>query len=391
MAYCSNCGAQIADNTKFCPGCGSPNTSVSASSPQRQQEYSGKIIKCPSCGGVLKSFEASCPTCGYELRGSQATNSVRELALKLEAIENAREHKPTRTRRSMFDYNSVLNPEISKTDEQKSTIISTFPIPNTKEDLLEFMILAKANINFNAYENDIRTASRAVSDAWKAQFDQAYQKAKTIFGNDNDFYHIEELYTQVYGKVKKAKSKTWKTVGIAYGVLFAIIFGTIGIVRFTDSVRDSKIIPEENKRLDIICREVETNLIDGEYELALFNAESISFNYRNDDSIREWIQKRNTLINKVIREAKADGVILTTSLRPIGVASSDLIGTDYKNVLQLLEKKGFTNISLLYEQLGSSSYKDGEVKSISIDNENYFLAESAYRAGANIVITYRAK
>ena len=108
MAFCSNCGARIADNAKFCPECGSPNTSNFSDSPERQQEYVGKILKCPNCGETLKSFEVNCPTCGYELRGSRATNSVRELALKLEAVENSRERNPTRSRRYMFDYNRRL-------------------------------------------------------------------------------------------------------------------------------------------------------------------------------------------------------------------------------------------------------------------------------------------
>lgn len=306
MAYCSNCGAQIAENTKFCPECGSPNTSVSASSPQRQQEYSGKIIKCPSCGGVLKSFEASCPTCGYELRGSQPTNSVRELALKLEAIENAREHKPTRTRRSMFDYNSVLNPDISKTDEQKATIISTFPIPNTKEDLIEFMVLAGSNIDYKSYENNIRTASKVVSDAWKAKLEQAYQKAEVLFKNDPDFQNIQTLHQKMTTSIKKAKISVWKTLVIVL-LIFAVGLTMIMVVANKSSSRDRA---REVARLEAIVEDVESNLEEGKYKLALTLAESLEYGSYDDVEERAWNLKREYLIEQIIEEAAENGIEL---------------------------------------------------------------------------------
>jgi DNA-binding Xre family transcriptional regulator/ribosomal protein L32 len=44
MAYCSKCGNQIPDNTKFCSECGAPTTSATASDSERKQEYAGKVI-----------------------------------------------------------------------------------------------------------------------------------------------------------------------------------------------------------------------------------------------------------------------------------------------------------------------------------------------------------
>ena len=57
MESCSNCGAQIDNNTKFCPECGSAHAARATNSTQRQQEFKGKVMKCPNCGEVLKSFE----------------------------------------------------------------------------------------------------------------------------------------------------------------------------------------------------------------------------------------------------------------------------------------------------------------------------------------------
>lgn len=320
MAYCSNCGAQIAENTKYCPACGSPNVSVSSPSTERQQEYAGKILKCPNCGETLKSFEVNCPTCGYELRGSRATNSVRELALKLEAVENSRERNPTRSRRSMFDYNAVLNPDISKTDEQKATIISTFPIPNTKEDLIEFMVLAGSNIDYKSYESDIRTASKVVSDAWKAKLEQAYQKAEVLFKNDSDFQYIQTLHQKMGTSIKKAKTRPLKGLCIAFlvlAILWAVLFVCI-------RMSESKDYAEEMARLEFIVVEVEDCLERSEYKLALLNAESMKTDSYDDEIQRQFDIKREYLIDKVIEEAARNGVILerTTAQNTVDPASA---------------------------------------------------------------------
>lgn len=37
---------------------------------KRQEEWAGKIIKCPSCGARLTSYTAICPDCGHELNSN---------------------------------------------------------------------------------------------------------------------------------------------------------------------------------------------------------------------------------------------------------------------------------------------------------------------------------
>lgn len=73
---------------------------------------------CPHCGAVLESFSTVCPACGEEVRQKRTTSSMKELNKRLSGIQDMT------TRRS---------------------IITSFPVPNTREDLLEFLSLCAPN------------------------------------------------------------------------------------------------------------------------------------------------------------------------------------------------------------------------------------------------------
>ncbi len=194
MKYCINCGQELAENAKFCANCGQA-VENNSSANQRKTTYDGEIHKCPNCGEVLGAFISVCPSCGYELRGVKASNSVREFAARLADIQN---------------------------DAQKIVVIQSFPIPNNKEDILEFMILASTC--FDSKENLTGSGvKKDISDAWLAKVEQSYQKAKLLFFNDTDFSKIQKVYEQTYNKVKISADTVKKTE------LRNIVFETIGL------------------------------------------------------------------------------------------------------------------------------------------------------------------
>lgn len=211
MAFCSNCGQSIERETKFCSECGEPINKNGQTDEQRKIVYDGELHKCPNCGKVLKAFEINCPTCGYELRDAKASSAVREFALKLEGIESSRESKPKRKNR-LFTTNNLIESytEISKTDEQKISLIKSFPVPNSKEDILEFMILAISNINMSIYDSSntgFSKSEKAINDAWFSKVQQVYEKAKRICSSDDIFIEIKTLYDSCNKKIKKSKKK----------------------------------------------------------------------------------------------------------------------------------------------------------------------------------------
>lgn len=165
MGYCSKCGKQLADDARFCSACGAP---VRQDKGGREEAYDGVIHKCPNCGETVDAFEATCPSCGYELRGVASSSRVNDLAMKLEQINDV---------------------------QQRKELIKNFYIPNTKEDIYEFFILASSNIE----------AGGDNTDAWYAKLDQAYKKAQLVFGDGQELERLTKLYKET-GKARAANS-----------------------------------------------------------------------------------------------------------------------------------------------------------------------------------------
>lgn len=224
--FCSYCGTKLDEGARFCKNCGesigqvqsptgttvppkTPNTEAVREEPRtsRKTVYDGELHKCPNCGELLKSFTTVCPTCAYELRGVTTNSPVEALAKK---VENA-----------------------SSLDE-KIELITNFYIPNTKEDICDFFILAVSNLEDKWYDTD---------DAWRAKLEQAYHKARLSFGNTQEFAYLEKLYN----KTRKEVAKRERGVGALFrrntkvfiGTLMALVGATlltIGIIMMVNGI-----------------------------------------------------------------------------------------------------------------------------------------------------------
>ncbi len=245
--FCWNCGAEHAYGVKFCPECGASVQVENKAKPtemfqmeehhqqstysERKQEYAGKITKCPNCGEVLKSFMANCPSCGYEIRDIKASSTVREFTLKLEQIE-AQKMPVEKEQKSVME--TILGRDFKREEDieasakkrfeeqknkEKANLIRNFSVPNTKEDMLEFLILSSTNIRDKHSMNDI------VSKAWISKSEQVYQKAKISYISDSDFSKIQDIYNQVHSKVvsKRKIEIVTKNIGAWCGLIALIV------------------------------------------------------------------------------------------------------------------------------------------------------------------------
>ena len=305
MIFCMNCGKQLPDEAKFCDSCGTATGQVSKQT-DRKIEYEGEIHKCPNCGDIIDAYEAVCEACGYEIRGRKASNSIRELADKIQEIEKTRtktRHNPLKT--------LYFGQSTTDTDKKIISLISSFPIPNSKEDLYEFIVLSHSNINVDVYdtggnqfkENDARLA---ISNAWKAKLEQAYQKAKLVFAGDSRMNDIQIMYDEVHKSIKKARWRTWKILGISFAVVIGIEAIMIASMSFSDSNSEKK----EVARLEALVEEIEIALEEGDYKYALMNADNLHYTEYDVDLEKEWEIKRDYYIDKVIEEAEKNGILL---------------------------------------------------------------------------------
>ena len=277
MAFCTNCGEQIKDGAKFCANCGTPaDVNEQTNNTKRKTMYEGEIHKCPQCGEVLDSFTTYCPSCGYEVRGSSTTNAVKEFVAKLDTVT---------------------------TEYQKENIIRSFPIPNTKEDIFEFMILASSNIDERPNKN--------VFNAWIAKFEQCYQKAKLSFKQESDFVKIQAIYEKTQKEIKKIRRKGPLRITLII-VLPIVAFIFINVVFWSWIASGYNNEEEEIARLEAIVIEVETALENNEYDLAMMHAKSIDYSAwtSNDELERQWDIKRDYLIKKVIAAAAEAGIVM---------------------------------------------------------------------------------
>jgi len=208
------------------------------------QKKNEKQQCCPNCGATLEAFSTHCPACHTEINVKQTASSVDQLNKKLSALAN-----------------SYLNEEEGR--RVRRDIISTFPVPNNREDLLEFLSLSAANakttggitstpmrrffvgigIAWLAFfailglegmnegnsilkllgtsltsaifvggwfalryakkgGNKADREHNEMADTWKAKFDQVMTKARLTLRTADDIATLDALQQQVHGKKK---------------------------------------------------------------------------------------------------------------------------------------------------------------------------------------------
>lgn len=213
MAYCPNCGTKLVDGDVFCGNCGkrieaaaAPCEPVFSQAPTEESESPTKetkpksgITRCPACGEIIDKNAVICPSCGFGIR-DVADGSIALLSQKLDLIESKRPQKRKKNE----------NDTISATDERKINLIRSWPIPNSKDDLIEFAAMASGNcIAPPKLGNDRIAADDALAEAWRSKFDQAYAKAKHLFGDSDEFALLIDLKAEIQRKTVVSRLRAW--------------------------------------------------------------------------------------------------------------------------------------------------------------------------------------
>lgn len=191
MTYCTKCGKSFKEGANFCSYCGASAENKQSDDTKRTVHFDGEIFKCPSCGALWNTMATTCPSCGYERRGAKAVASAREFNAEIERI--------------------ATNPYY--TEEEKKTKIKDkivyFPIPNTKEDLFEFISMARIRKSKEYYGAIFTEAEQEIAGAWAAKYEELYFKAKMSYPNAPEFLELEKFYQKdhkpkggLFGKIR---------------------------------------------------------------------------------------------------------------------------------------------------------------------------------------------
>lgn len=202
MVYCVECGKGLPEGAKFCLYCGKQVENLGKREKRREQEYVGKIYKCPNCGTIINSDEELCSGCGWKIT-RKASFFVQKFSEEISEIEKNRGKE-----NAMIKFFGVE----SKTDSLLLNKIRNFVIPNDIDEIAEFMLLAEANIDVNLSRNnwvnkangDGNSIARSISNAWVAKMQQAYHLAELNFSMDEKFCKISDMYMN---KMKELKIK----------------------------------------------------------------------------------------------------------------------------------------------------------------------------------------
>ncbi|MBR5604463.1 MAG: hypothetical protein IKW51_09770 [Bacteroidales bacterium] len=167
----------------------------------------GDVKKCPACGAIVQSFNGVCIECGYEFSGVEANSSSKKLAKKIEEINERQIQKAA----------GIDGPTIEDKDKKweimgKERIMSichvvkSFPIPNTKTDMFEFITTMQSNmLSPDAYKLE--------ADAYYTKYNEAIIKASALYKNDSTFSSLIENKKNVVEEYKKIH-RTQKKFGM---------------------------------------------------------------------------------------------------------------------------------------------------------------------------------
>ena len=236
----------------------------------------GVVKKCPSCGAQVNAFKTNCNECGLEFREVQSSSSLKDF---FNQIENA---KP----------------------ENRAVIIANFPVPNTKEDLVEFITMAIGNSKklSQGEKNEyfVRTFGKTANEdyrendikAWAAKAKSIILKTKLIYSDDaNMISSLNTWEKELYNLTSDSlidKSNQYFKIGCKFFVLLIILIGVFYFIKACCFVSNKfnqfdSINKNIQNQITIERKTVDSLLILDKVEDALNACFKIDDEYRRND------------------------------------------------------------------------------------------------------------
>lgn len=150
-----------------------PPAPAVASAPEK-----AAIDRCPNCGALIESGSPVCKECGFAFNNVGANSSSERLSNLLMDLEN-RTRRMIASESSGYDENALAR--------EKASIISNFPIPTDRANLLEFIISLESRSQYGLMDS---SSKKTVAKAFKAKREECLVKARLYFESDPQFQRI---------------------------------------------------------------------------------------------------------------------------------------------------------------------------------------------------------
>lgn len=176
----------------------------------------GPAKKCPACGADYIPGTAVCPECGYVFSGIGASSSAEKLYNRLQEFNNQNRTKSDGGMMSAFLKMYHLSDDgTGDIARRKMDLIQSFPVPNNREDLFDFLTSLQPKADINGPKTGVKGGgipgstfgkqkTEDLSYAYWLLFSNCINKAKISFPNDKDFSSFFEFYDKLTSSSKSA-------------------------------------------------------------------------------------------------------------------------------------------------------------------------------------------
>jgi hypothetical protein len=156
------------------------------SAPEKQTNFS-----CPSCGSSIPKSSIKCGFCGFEITKTEITGAkyIERLQKALEDVNNKK-----------FSFMQDLDQR--KSNSMRASIITSFNLPNDKENLMELFFFCDANAdayaNIRQFGNPNFHLNSVLFPAWSGKAKMAYNKLQRFVDEDQDINELIQKYKNKY-------------------------------------------------------------------------------------------------------------------------------------------------------------------------------------------------
>jgi hypothetical protein len=161
-------------------------------------------FSCPNCGSSIPKSSIKCSFCNFEISRNTATGEdyINKLSAALANIDQEYYSRETKLTASQL-FNGAGDATGSKMIQAKVSVISTFTMPNDKENLLEFFYFCDTNADSCYASSKVliiheKNNYKTLGNSWAGKAKLAYDKLKRFVNEDEEIKILVDNYKNKY-------------------------------------------------------------------------------------------------------------------------------------------------------------------------------------------------